>query len=219
MSSSREEDADPAPPDPARPASAESPGEPEAEAESDAVKPSTCSSAVPRLRKGTKNEVGIIVLPECAERHRVPASARSPTPSVSILVLCSRSHILFLKQAHVSHVPADKPDMNHFDSPFQVQEYIAALVRENPHDVLRIVERPGTGAKGKGRAPDAESSVVDQDVWLYEQLRCVMINRLINLSHVPLSDHEHLAVVFRSTSITPLSCPSKRSAAARRAQR
>jgi hypothetical protein len=65
-------------------------------------------------------------------------------------------------------------DMSHFDaidSPFQVQEYIATLVRDNPHDVSRIVERPGPCPnKGKGKAVDSEG-VVDSDVWLYEQLR------------------------------------------------
>ncbi|KAJ1300683.1 hypothetical protein OPQ81_002330 [Rhizoctonia solani] len=50
----------------------------------------------------------------------------------------------------------------HIDSAFQSQEYIAQLIRQDPHDVQRIVTPPKM---------DDEKSSVDDGCWLYEQLR------------------------------------------------
>ncbi|CAE6489100.1 unnamed protein product [Rhizoctonia solani] len=50
----------------------------------------------------------------------------------------------------------------HIDSAFQSQEYIAQLIRQDPHDVQKIVTPP---------KPDDEKSSVDDGCWLYEQLR------------------------------------------------
>ncbi|MBW0476053.1 hypothetical protein O181_015768 [Austropuccinia psidii MF-1] len=47
------------------------------------------------------------------------------------------------------------------ESPFQVQEYIAQLVRADPHNVLRIIKLPMHNS-----AP-----LVQREVWVYEQLR------------------------------------------------
>ncbi|KAH7333627.1 Mob1/phocein [Rhizoctonia solani] len=50
----------------------------------------------------------------------------------------------------------------HIDSAFQSQEYIAQLIRQDPHDVQKIVTPPKA---------DDEKSSVDDGCWLYEQLR------------------------------------------------
>jgi hypothetical protein len=53
------------------------------------------------------------------------------------------------------------PDISKRDSAFQLQEYISAMVKLDPHDVERIVALP---YKDK-------DSTVDQACWIYEQLR------------------------------------------------
>ncbi|KAG0149359.1 hypothetical protein CROQUDRAFT_59331 [Cronartium quercuum f. sp. fusiforme G11] len=51
------------------------------------------------------------------------------------------------------------------ESPFQVQEYIALLVRANPHDVNQIISLPAT------LNLSSNNNLVPQEVWIYEQLR------------------------------------------------
>ncbi|KAF8761332.1 Mob1/phocein family [Rhizoctonia solani] len=65
--------------------------------------------------------------------------------------------------ASLEHVytPADL-HFGHIDSAFQSQEYIAQLIRQDPHDVQKIVTPPKS---------DDEKSSVDDGCWLYEQLR------------------------------------------------
>lgn len=95
-------------------------------------------------------------------------------------------------------VPAETPAIQQIDSPFQVQEYIALLVRQDPHNVERIVALPQSAAspigsdpfsgspesdgKGKGKSMGSVSSAfgmheaeqsVDTDIWIFEQLRWV----------------------------------------------
>ncbi|GJJ08130.1 hypothetical protein Clacol_002338 [Clathrus columnatus] len=53
------------------------------------------------------------------------------------------------------------------DSAFQLQEYISALVRADPHNVERIVKIPKRDDKDKER----DESEVDEYCWIYEQLR------------------------------------------------
>ncbi|ELU37513.1 mps one binder kinase activator-like 4 [Rhizoctonia solani AG-1 IA] len=67
--------------------------------------------------------------------------------------------------ASLEHVytPADL-HFGHIDSAFQSQEYIAQLIRQDPHDVQKIVTPPKS---------DDEKSSVDDGCWLYEQLRFV----------------------------------------------
>ncbi|PWZ02522.1 Mob1/phocein, partial [Testicularia cyperi] len=81
------------------------------------------------------------------------------------------------------------------DSPFQLQEYLAMLVRQNPHDVDRIVaippeseieaatsfHSPGSGSdKGKSKNEfgddDGGMQPVDTDIWVYEQLRRLVLD-------------------------------------------
>ncbi|KAF8575868.1 Mob1/phocein [Ramaria rubella] len=68
------------------------------------------------------------------------------------------------------------PSLSTLDSAFQLQEYIGALVRLNPHDVERIVKLPGrTAGDDKERLKDGEGEdergSVDEACWIYEQLR------------------------------------------------
>lgn len=88
--------------------------------------------------------------------------------------------------------------LNSIEGPFQVQEYIALLVRADPHNVERIVRLParppssssspatsttkgkaaastpaeGGGGAGAGAGEKVEDKgLVNGDVWVYEQLR------------------------------------------------
>ncbi|PWN52788.1 Mob1/phocein, partial [Violaceomyces palustris] len=83
------------------------------------------------------------------------------------------------------------------EGPFQLQEYLSILISRDPHDVERIValphesdldpSQPGTSIKGKERScSDASGSIsmdednvvqsVDTDIWVYEQLRRVVLD-------------------------------------------
>ncbi|KAF8516575.1 Mob1/phocein, partial [Hysterangium stoloniferum] len=53
------------------------------------------------------------------------------------------------------------PDISKLDSAFQLQEYISAMVRLDPHDVERIVAIP----------EKKDDGAVDEPCWIYEQLR------------------------------------------------
>ncbi|THH07049.1 hypothetical protein EW145_g3653 [Phellinidium pouzarii] len=73
-------------------------------------------------------------------------------------------------------VPIDGPSMSDLDSAFQLQEYIALLIRKDPHDVDTIVANPGRlGVKSQSeQAVDKDSKgeiIVDEACWIYEQLR------------------------------------------------
>ena len=66
-----------------------------------------------------------------------------------------------------------------FDSAFQLQEYLSMLVRQNPHDVERIVSVPGKAKSSEnekdgideGLEKDGKEASVDEACWIYEQLR------------------------------------------------
>ncbi|KAJ1030193.1 hypothetical protein NDA16_001104 [Ustilago loliicola] len=77
------------------------------------------------------------------------------------------------------------------DSPFQLQEYLAMLVRRDPHNVEAITSLPTeadiesltTTDKGKSKddtpASSDDDSIfqnVDTDVWVYEQLRRLVLD-------------------------------------------
>ena len=75
--------------------------------------------------------------------------------------------------------PAEGPSLTDLDSAFQLQEYIALLIRRNPHDVETIVSYPGP-VKSWGKTDDnvdkdGKEVVVDQNCWIYEQLRYIFI--------------------------------------------
>ncbi|GAA6031275.1 hypothetical protein JCM8097_005579 [Rhodosporidiobolus ruineniae] len=100
------------------------------------------------------------------------------------------------------------PRLSSFDSSFAVQEYIAALVRRDPHDVELITEIPTSRQDeedGEGEEEEDEVELVDEDVWVYEQLR-----------RLALDQHLWLAALGTSSSpdvpppCTHQSCPEMR---------
>lgn len=74
------------------------------------------------------------------------------------------------------------------DSPFQLQEYLAMLVRRDPHNVEAITALPAeadiesfSSSADKGKAKDEleDDGIfqnVDTDVWVYEQLRRLVLD-------------------------------------------
>ncbi|KAG8736097.1 hypothetical protein FRC12_017778, partial [Ceratobasidium sp. 428] len=60
--------------------------------------------------------------------------------------------------------PVDSIPIGQIDSAFQSQEYISHLIRQDPHDVQKIVSIPKASA-------DDDKSTVDEASWLFEQLR------------------------------------------------
>jgi len=83
--------------------------------------------------------------PPAPHKHRVMRGARfSPT----------------------SDSPTTLPPLFSLDSAFQLQEYIAQLVKINPHDVDAIVSLPPSTTSNEGSGGD-----VDLNCWIYEQIR------------------------------------------------
>jgi hypothetical protein len=88
------------------------------------------------------------------------------------------------------------PSIQAIDSPFQLQEYLSLVLRQDPHNVEQIVAlpQPSSGSsdpfadtssdKGKAResesnpfgSMDEEPQPVDEDVWIYEQLRRLVLD-------------------------------------------
>ena len=74
------------------------------------------------------------------------------------------------------------------DSPFQLQEYLAMLVRRDPHNVEAITALPteadiesfsSSADKGKAKDEPEDDGIfqnVDTDVWVYEQLRRLVLD-------------------------------------------
>ena len=72
------------------------------------------------------------------------------------------------------------------DSPFQLQEYLALLVRHDPHNVEAITSLPTeadidslNADKGKRKDEPEDDGLfqnVDTDVWVYEQLRRLVLD-------------------------------------------
>ena len=68
-------------------------------------------------------------------------------------------------KASTSSSSSSSPAISSIDSPFQVQEYLAMLVAENPHDIQRLIQIPRwrrspadsdkTDSKDKGKSKDA----------------------------------------------------------------
>ncbi|GAA5909112.1 hypothetical protein JCM6882_001192 [Rhodosporidiobolus microsporus] len=73
------------------------------------------------------------------------------------------------------------PSLSSFDSSFAVQEYIATLVRRDPHDVELITAIPTSAqdddGDGTGEEGEEEIELVDEDVWVYEQLRRLTLDQ------------------------------------------
>ena len=74
------------------------------------------------------------------------------------------------------------------DSPFQLQEYLAMLVRRDPHNVEAITSLPteadiesltASTEKGKSKDDPEDDGIfqnVDTDIWVYEQLRRLVLD-------------------------------------------
>jgi hypothetical protein len=119
----------------------------------------------------------------------LPDSKVATSPSQSFSRRVRKGQKYEELQAHSMH----QPSLNQIDSPFQLQEYLAILVKHNPHDVDAIVRLPQASVasvdafegemKGKETASDddfmgnggeEDSQLVDTDVWVYEQLRKIV---------------------------------------------
>ena len=118
-------------------------------------------------------------------KHRM---RRGEKNIVSSLSLCPISLLNRSRQDIETELRLDESDetsLSSIESPFQVQEYLAMIIQSDPHNVLRIVSIPGgppVDAKGKSAAfrgngssdgHDGSRGLVDENVWLYEHLRCV----------------------------------------------
>jgi hypothetical protein len=62
------------------------------------------------------------------------------------------------------------PSLRSLESAFQLQEYIALLIREDPHNISRIVSLPKSSRGNNGTDDDRDESV-DESCWIYEHLR------------------------------------------------
>ncbi|BGP18113.1 hypothetical protein JCM10213v2_006164 [Rhodosporidiobolus nylandii] len=85
------------------------------------------------------------------------------------------------------------PKFSSFDSGYAVQEYIAALVRRDPHDVELITAIPTSRQDAEEEEEEEEDEVelVDEDVWVFEQLRRLALDQhlwLAALSTPPSPD-------------------------------
>lgn len=86
----------------------------------------------------------------------------------------SRLHEFYADLDSASLKAVDGQIPSSLDSAFQLQEYISALVRADPHDVERIVKLPWKDDKDRGEDRDSQRDEpeVDAACWIYEQLRC-----------------------------------------------
>lgn len=127
-----------------------------------------------RIRKGQKlDEVAQVI----ESRHSGDdASSSSAAASTSASTFNSSS-----KQPTLASSAASGGE-----SPFQLQEYLAMLVRQDPHNVERIVALPSEAdieaatsffSPRKGDAEEEASlQPVDTDIWVYEQLRRLVLD-------------------------------------------
>jgi hypothetical protein len=110
--------------------------------------------------------------------------------------------------------PITPPSLSKLDSAFQLQEYIALLVREDVHNVERIVSMPGKKvgaelatpveakpeAEGGGSSTSDEERAVDEGCWIYEQLRQASC---LGLDSTRMLTYPNFALLF-SMAITTL---------------
>ena len=87
----------------------------------------------------------------------VTTSAPPPAP---------HKHRVMRGARYSTEAPATLPPLFSLDSAFQLQEYIAQLVKFNPHDVDAIVSLPPNATSNEGSGGD-----VDLNCWIYEQIR------------------------------------------------
>ncbi|GAA5973005.1 hypothetical protein JCM21900_000671 [Sporobolomyces salmonicolor] len=132
-----------------------------------------------------------------------PSSSRDPPPPASVsrtgrLRPGTRSEDIYDLDPF-----SPPPRFESFDSSFAVQEYIAALVRRDPHDVDLIATLPVATDEAEGEQADGDGDgdepveLVEENVWLYEHLR-----------RITLDQHPWIAAL--SSRCTRLSCPDMR---------
>lgn len=100
------------------------------------------------------------------------------------------------KLEDIHPVAGELPPLQSIDSPFQLQEYLSLLIRLEPYNVDQIVSlpqpmlessKPFSDGNEKGKARDSndvtsfpgieeDAQTVDTDVWIYEQLRRIVLD-------------------------------------------
>lgn len=75
------------------------------------------------------------------------------------------------------NAPSPLPPLTSLDSAFQLQEYIALVVKADVHDVHRIVaiptRRDEESSLNEDESSTEEEKAADEHCWIYEQLRSV----------------------------------------------
>lgn len=145
-----------------------------------------------RIRRGQKlDEVASLSeqrFASGADRSNTIA-AQAPTASSSSSMLPSSSAASSTLSSAAPGPVASSSTSASGDSPFQLQEYLAMLVRRDPHNVEAITSLPTeadiesltSSSKGKSKddlavEDDAIFQNVDTDVWVYEQLRRLVLD-------------------------------------------
>lgn len=101
------------------------------------------------------------------------------------------------------HLPDPLPSLTSLDSAFQLQEYIALLVKVDVHDVQRIVTLPtrrdddSASSEEENSTSGDDEKTVDEYCWIYEQLRRVVVPFFPFICHVNK---------FWYTGASPLTC-------------
>lgn len=111
---------------------------------------------------------------ELEPRDEATATRRAQRGEHAASARCQQA-LIDVPLAQTAFAAPTEVSLSAIDSPFQLQEYIAALIRYDPHDVDRICTLPGKHGKGKGVEVNGagEEGEVDAQVWLYEHLRYV----------------------------------------------
>lgn len=134
-----------------------------------------------RIRRGQKLEEIVSLSEQRLTRFASASSASTSGTSPSTSALTSSSSSSSLGASSTA-------DNAGGDSAFQLQEYLAMLVRRDPHNVEAITALPteadiesfGSAAdKGKAKDELEDDGIfqnVDTDVWVYEQLRRLVLD-------------------------------------------
>ncbi|GAA6017117.1 hypothetical protein JCM10207_002540 [Rhodosporidiobolus poonsookiae] len=100
------------------------------------------------------------------------------------------------------------PRLADFDSAFAVQEYIAVLVRRDPLDVELITAIPTSAQDddpGKEGEEGEEVELVDEDVWVFEQLRRLTLDQHLWLAALSSPSPSSPSA---EPPCSPLTCPT-----------
>ena len=144
--------------------------------------------------KGSSQKSSVSRTSKIGEKHTSLAMSGSGSQASSTLVRRIRKG---QKWEDFQPPPCSElPSIQAIDSSFQLQEYLCIVIRQDPHNVEQIVSLPQPSPetsrsfadsgmdKGKARDPestpfgsmDEESQPIDEDVWIYEQLRRLVLD-------------------------------------------